>query len=89
MSRFCPFPFLPVSASAAEKPLTLASYMAGPLPEAYLEFVAVGDALPAMPLFLDLRAYVSVPLEPTYLAAYRGVPEFWRDVLEGRQQGPA
>jgi hypothetical protein len=56
----------------------------GPLPEAYLEFVAVGDVLPAMPLFLDLNAYVTVPLETTYAAAYRGVPEIWRDVLEGR-----
>ncbi len=77
------------NAPPASQPLTLASYMAGLLPEAYLEFVAVGDSLPTMPLFLDLSAYVSVPLEPTYEAAYRGVPEIWRDVLEGRQQGPA
>ena len=69
----------------AETPLTLAAYMARRLlPEAYLEFVAVGDALPAMPLFLDWHAYVSVPLEETYEAAYRGVPEVWRQVLEGR-----
>jgi hypothetical protein len=66
-----------------DKPLTLASYVAGRLPEAYLEFVAVGNALPAMPLFLDLHLYVTVPLELTYEAAYRGVPEIWRDVLEG------
>ena len=66
-----------------DKPLTLASYVAGPLPEAYLEFVAVGDALPAMPLFLDQDVYVTVPLEPTYEAAYRGVPKIWREVLEG------
>ena len=73
-----------VNAPPLDQPLTLASYRVGPLPEAYLEFVAVGDVLPAMPLFLDLNAYVTVPLETTYAAAYRGVPEIWRDVLEGR-----
>ncbi len=72
-----------VNAPPLDKPLTLASYMVGPLPEAYLEFVAVGDALPAMPLFLDLHAYVTVPFNSTYEAAYRGVPEIWREVLEG------
>jgi hypothetical protein len=70
------------NASPRDKPLTLASYMAGALPEAYLEFVTVGDALPAMPLFLDLNAYVMTPLASTYDAAYRGVPEVWRNVLE-------
>jgi hypothetical protein len=49
--------------------------------------VAVGDALPPMPLFLDQDPYVTVPLEPTYEAAYRGVPEVWRDVLEGHPPG--
>jgi hypothetical protein len=57
--------------------------VARPLPDAYLEFVAVGDALPAMPLFFDPDTYVTVPLEPTREAAYRGVPEIWREVLEG------
>jgi hypothetical protein len=53
--------------------------------ETYLEHVAVGAALPEMPLFLHHDRYINVPLEPTYQAAYRGVPAFWRDVLEGRQ----
>ena len=52
--------------------------------EVYLEHVAVGAALPEMPLFLRLDRHVNVPLEPTYQAAYRGMPAFWRDVLEGR-----
>ncbi len=64
------------------KPLTIASYLAKTLPEAYLEFVAVGDTLPAMPLFLDVHAYVTAPLAGTYQAAYRGVPQIWREVLE-------
>ncbi len=67
----------------AEEPLTLASYAAGPQVEAYLEHAAVGATLPEMPLFLRPDRYVNVPLEPTYLAAYRGMPAFWREVLEG------
>ena len=72
-----------LDAPPRDKPLTLASYVAKTLPEAYLEFVAIGEPLPPMPLFLDLHAYVTVPLEATYEAAYRGVPQIWRDVLEG------
>jgi hypothetical protein len=65
------------------EPLTLASYAADRQPKAYFEHMAVGAALPEMPLFLDPERYVQVPLEPTYQAAYRGVPAFWRAVLEG------
>jgi hypothetical protein len=64
-------------------PLTLASYVAGPPIDFYLEQLAVGDPLADMPLFLRPDRYVNVPLEPTYQAAYRGMPAFWRDVLEG------
>jgi hypothetical protein len=68
----------------ADEPLTLVSYVAGPRVEIYREQVAVGAPLPEMPLFLRPDRYVNVPLEPTYQAAYSGVPAFWRDVLEGR-----
>jgi hypothetical protein len=68
----------------ADEPLTLASYVAGPRVEIYGEQVAVGAVLPDMPLFLRPDRYINVPLEPTYQAAYSGVPAFWRDVLEGR-----
>ena len=68
--------------------MTLASYVAGPRPEAYLEHLAVGSSLPEMPLFLNADRYINVPLDATYLAAYRGLPAFWRDVLEGRQPRP-
>jgi hypothetical protein len=67
------------------EPLTVASYTAGPPVKAYLEHLAVGSALPDMPLFLHTERYIPVPLESTYQAAYRGVPAFWRDVLEGRR----
>ncbi|MBI3463035.1 MAG: DUF4058 family protein [Planctomycetes bacterium] len=66
----------------ADEPLTLAGYAAGPRVEVYIEHITVGAALPEMPLFLRPDRYVNVPLEPTYEAAYRGMPAFWRDVLE-------
>jgi hypothetical protein len=68
----------------ADKPLTLAAYSAGQIKTAYVEPVAVGDKLPDMPLFLEPEEYVPVPLEATYQAAWRGVPQRWRSVLEAR-----
>jgi hypothetical protein len=65
------------------EPLTLASYVAGPQPDAYLEHVALGASLPDMPLFLHPERYVAVPLEATYQAAFEGTPEVSRAVLEG------
>jgi hypothetical protein len=73
----------------ADGPLTLVSYVwDGTEPEAHIEPVAVGQRLIDMPLFLTPERYVNVPLEPTYLAAYRGMPEFWRHILEGGDTGP-
>jgi hypothetical protein len=69
--------------------LTLASYVAGPSPTAYVEHLNAGSSQPDMPLFLTPDRYVNVPLETTYQAAYRGLPAFWRDVLEGRQPSPS
>ena len=66
------------------EPLTLASYVADRLPKAYLEHLAVGSPLIEMPLFLDPDRYINLPLEATYQAAYRGMPAFWREVLEAR-----
>jgi hypothetical protein len=71
-----------------DEPLTLASYLAGPPQEAYLEHLAVGLPLAEMPLFLNPDRYINVPLEPTYQTAWRGMPAFWREVLEGRQPPP-
>jgi hypothetical protein len=68
-----------------DKPLTLAAYVAGTLPEALLEPLAVGDVLPDMPLYLQTNWYVNVPLESTYQTAYRGLPAYWRGVLDGRE----
>ncbi len=65
-----------------DKPLTLAAYSAGPIKRAFVEPVAVGDVLPDMPLFLEPEAYVNVPLEATYQAAWKGVPWKWKRELE-------
>jgi hypothetical protein len=67
------------------EPLTLAAYSAGPVKRAYIEPTAVGRELIEMPLFLEPEFYVNIPLEPTYQAAYRGLPRRWRDVLEAPQ----
>jgi hypothetical protein len=70
--------------ASPDKPLTLVAYSAGPSAKAaYVQPFAVGDVLPDMPLFLTPEAYVGVPLEATYRAAWRGVPQRWRRVLEG------
>jgi hypothetical protein len=66
----------------AGEPLTLAAYSAGPVKRAWIEPTAVGRMLIDMPLFLEPEIYVNVPLEATYLAAFRGVPRRWKQVLE-------
>lgn len=62
-------------------PLTLVSYDAAPIKTAYVEPLAVGCTLPAMPLFLEPDLYVSVPLEPTYQEAWEGMPALFREEL--------
>lgn len=66
----------------ADKPLTLASYESALSVRAYVEPVAVGEALTDMPLFLEPGAHVLVPLELTYQSAFAAVPRRWRCVLE-------
>jgi hypothetical protein len=65
----------------ADKPLTCVAYVGGASAEALIEPVAVGDALPEMPLFLTPDVYVPVPLEATYQSAWEGLPAYWRGVL--------
>jgi hypothetical protein len=64
-----------------DQPLTLAGYDAGPPPTAYIETVAVGESLPAMPLFIDRGLHVLVPLEETYAATWKATPEPIRVML--------
>ena len=69
----------------ADKPLTCVAYVGGLGGDAYIEPVAVGDALPEMPLFLTPEAYISLPLEATYQSAWAAMPAFWREVLTSGQ----
>jgi len=43
--------------------------------------VAVGDALPEMPLFLGPNGCVQAPLDATYQTAFAAMPRRWRRVL--------
>lgn len=67
-----------------EQPFTLAAYVATQPRLAYVEPVGVGGVLPDMPAYLDVGAYVPVPLEATYQAAYASCPEMVRAIVEGR-----
>jgi hypothetical protein len=69
-------------ATPPSKPLTLAAYEAGEAVRAYVVPAAVGEPLSEMPLFLEPGQAVTLPLEPTYNAAYTFVPRRWRRVLE-------
>jgi hypothetical protein len=65
------------------EPLSVSAYRAGSRPGAYFEPLAVGAKLPDFPLFLTSKRYVNVPLELTYQAAWQGVPDRWKRVIEG------
>jgi hypothetical protein len=78
-----------------DKLLTLVSYDAGPLHDdieplrvAYVEPVAVGDVLPAMPLFLKPGFYVPAPLEATCGETWRLFPAPLKPLLEGPPPPP-
>jgi hypothetical protein len=63
----------------ADQPATLASYAARTVVEVFVEQVAVGAALPEMPLFLDPDRSINVTPEPTDQATYW----LWPKVLQG------
>ena len=65
-----------------DKPLTLVAYESALVVRAFVETIAVGDALPAMPLILEPDGAVNVPLEETYRRAFAAVPRRWRRVLD-------
>lgn len=65
-----------------DRPLTLAAYAAAGAVTAYVEPLGLHAPLPDMPLFLDPGHYVPTPLEPTYMAAWEGMPQRWKRVIE-------
>ena len=64
-----------------QRRLTAVAYHAVRPPVAYVEPMAVGLELPLMPLFLDSRRYVNLPLETTYNAAFTAIPGHYRNRL--------
>lgn len=66
----------------ADKPLTVAAYRAAPTRIAYVEPIAVGDELPALPIFLSEDVYVPAPLEETYRASWAVFPADFKELLE-------
>ncbi|HYT95428.1 MAG TPA: DUF4058 family protein [Gemmataceae bacterium] len=71
----------------ADKPLTLVAYECDLTTRAYIEPIAVGDALPNMPLFLMPNGCIMTPLEATYQTAFAVMPQRWRRVLEKTPEG--
>jgi hypothetical protein len=76
--EICEEPF----ALPADKPLTVAAYSASEPKTAYVEPVAVGDPLPALPIFLAPGIYVPAPLEATYQTSWAKCPEILREAVE-------
>jgi hypothetical protein len=70
-----------------DKPLTLAAFDSGPPRVIYVEPIAVGDALPDMPLFLEPGFYVPTPLEATYQNTWAGFPAVLKGLLEEGPKG--
>jgi hypothetical protein len=64
-----------------DKPLTVASYLSGPQPTAYVNTAAVGDPLPEVAVFLDADTYVLAPLEPTYADTWERCPREFKDAV--------
>jgi Protein of unknown function (DUF4058) len=65
----------------SDKRLTLASYSAGIEKVAYVEPVAVGDALPSMPLFLEPEIYIPASLDATYETTWSVCPSALKDAV--------
>jgi hypothetical protein len=66
----------------AGKNRILVSYETGNVHTAFVEPMAVGDTLPAMPLFLASGVHIKVPLESTYKATWEASPEEMRVAVE-------
>ncbi len=65
-----------------DKRLTVVAYSAGEPITAYVEPVAVGDAIPSLPIFLDAQTYVPAPLESAYCESWDKCPSALRELVE-------
>jgi hypothetical protein len=69
----------------ADERLTIAAYDAGPPPVAYVEPIAVGEALPDMPIFRKPDFYVPAPLEESYRTTW---DDFFPAPMKGLLEAP-
>ncbi len=65
-----------------DKQLTLVAYQTAPIKTAYVEPIAIGSIIPAMPLFLQNEFYINVPLEETYMETWNVLPQELRDLVD-------
>ncbi|MCC7336681.1 MAG: DUF4058 family protein [Pirellulaceae bacterium] len=68
--------------ASPDRPLTLVAYESALTVRAFVQPLAIGDALIDMPLYLEPDGYVLVPLEITYDRAFAALPKRWRSVVE-------
>ena len=66
----------------ARHPLAVASFAAGRTVRVYLEPLAVGDALPDMPMFLAAGQHVRLPLERSYRSTFHRLPAHLRTAFD-------
>ncbi len=64
------------------KSLTVASYIGGEFPTAYVESLGLGDSLPSAPLFLSEARYIPAPLETTYMRAWSVFPSLLKQIVD-------
>jgi Protein of unknown function (DUF4058) len=64
------------------KSLTVASYIGGDLPTAYVESVGLGETLPSSPIFLSETRYIPAPLEATYMRAWAVFPALLKEIID-------
>ena len=68
------------------RPLTLASYAADLSIRAYVKHLAVGEPVTDMPLFIEPRGHVELPLESLYQRAVSALHRMFIEVLEGKSE---
>ncbi len=64
------------------KLLTVASYIGGDMPTAYVDSIGIGDSLPSAPIFLSETRYIPAPLESTYMRAWETFPAMLKELVD-------
>jgi hypothetical protein len=70
-----------VPAVTKDEPLSFVSLRVSDHISGFVELSATGRDVPTMPLFLNADRYINVLLNESYEAAWRSVPQPWRDIV--------